>query len=55
MQSVSTSDAAAEAPVFGHADTEPGEAAAAGPPPAQALQLRQRQRSSGSCPQSGSL
>lgn len=53
MQSVSTADAAAEAAVFGHADTEPGEAAAAGPPPAQALQLRQR--SSGSRPQSGSL
>lgn len=38
-QSFSTSDAAAEAAVFCHTYTEPREAAAAGPPPAQALQL----------------
>lgn len=38
-QPVSSSDAAAEAAVFCHAHTEPREAAAAGPPPAQALQL----------------
>ncbi|KAE8287250.1 ATP-dependent RNA helicase DDX51 [Larimichthys crocea] len=39
---VSSSDAAAEAAVFCHAQTEPREAAAAGPPPAQALQLHPR-------------
>lgn len=55
VQSVSTSDAAAEAAVFSHADTEPGEAAAAGPPPAQTLQLRQWQHSNNSHSQSGSL
>lgn len=38
-QSVSTSDAAAEAAVFCHAHTKPREAAAAGPPPAPTLQL----------------
>lgn len=38
-QSVPASDAAAEAAVFCHTYTEPREAAAAGPPPAQTLQL----------------
>lgn len=38
-QSFSTPDAAAEAAVFCHTYTEPREAAAAGPPPAQTLQL----------------
>lgn len=41
-QSVSTSDASAEVAVFCNVDSEPREAAAAGPPSASALQLHQR-------------
>lgn len=54
-QSFSTSDAAAEAAVLGHADTEPREAAAAGPSPAQTVQLCQQQRSNSSHLESGCL
>lgn len=54
-QSLSAPDAAAEAAVFRHSDTEPGEAAAARPPPAQTLQLHSRQHGDHSHPQTGPL